>query len=56
MRFKGVPKKLLNYGVYEELIEKGTYAFNDIAVWKRQLFASEKTGILIGSQTKTIKI
>ena len=56
MRFKGVPKKLLKYGVYKELFEKGTYSFNDIAVWKRQLFASEKTGILIGSQTKTIKI
>ena len=56
MRFKGVPKKLLTYEVYEELNEKKTITLDNIAVWKRQLFSAEKTQILIGCQSKTMKI
>ena len=56
MRFKGVPSKLLHYGVYEELNEKGTISINNISVWKRNSFSTEMTGILIVIQTKTMKI
>lgn len=54
MRFKGVPSSLLNYNLYERLIEHGTLDISGIAVWKRDLFNTDNSGISIGIQTKQI--
>lgn len=56
MRFKGVPKSLLNYNVYETLIRDGKIDIHNIAVWRRDLFNRENSGISIGKHTKNIRL
>lgn len=53
-RFKGVPTKKLTEEKYEELYKNEKVDFEDILVFKRELFSGMETGIRKGEITKNI--